>query len=236
MVLANKTITDETIVSEYTELFTTGYPRSGNTWMGRLLADVLDSPWQELVGNPIRIYGFSDEGKYVIRKTHKCGQLPGPAVYIYRDPRDICVSTHFYWQQPSMNHTIRSMAGLLPDQKRPYEKFARTMKEHKEYYTIAVRYEDLHETPFEVLWNVVYALTGLGVTESRIAETFERQRFDVILERFPDYEHSMREGIIGDWKNHFRRDDGRLFQEYFGRLTLDQGYIEDGDWWEGLPI
>jgi hypothetical protein len=131
------------------------------------------------------------------------------------------------------------MAGVLEKKvPQPFLKWPRTMKEHKEYYTIAVRYEDLHKTPFEVLWNIVYALTGLGLTESRIAETFERQRFDVILERFPDYEHSMREGKIGDWKNHFKRDDGRLFQEYFGRLMLDQEYINDGDcdWWEGLPI
>ena len=240
MVLA-KMLTDEIIASEYTELFTTGYPRSGNTWMGILLADVLDSPLQEKVGNPIRFYGFSEEGKYVIRKTHACGQIPGPAVYIYRDPRDICVSRCFYFGRP-MKLTIDQMAGLLPEEtkNRPYEKFARTMKEHKEYYTIAIRYEDLIETPTETLWNVVYALTGLELTESRIAETFERQRFDVVLERFPDPEHFMRKvmrkGIIGDWKNHFKRDDGRLFQEHFGRLMMDQGYIKDGDWWEELSI
>jgi len=245
MVLA-KTLTDEIIASEYTEIFTTGYPRSGNTWMGRLLADVLDSPLQEheKVGNRLRFYGFSEEGKYVIIKTHKLGQLPGPAVYIYRDPRDICVSRHFYFRNPSINHTICSMAELLPDQNknRPYEKFVRTMKEHKEYYTIAVRYENLLETPLESLRDVVHALTGLELAESRIAETFERQKFDVILERFPDPEHFirkvMRKGIIGDWKNHFNRDDGRLFQEHFGRLMLDLEYIEDGDytWWEKLPI
>ena len=81
----------------------------------------------------------------------------------------------------------------------------------------------------------MYALTGLGLTESRIAETFERQRFDAILERFPDHEPFMRKGIIGDWENHFKRDDGRLFQEHFGGLMLEQGYIENGDWWEVLP-
>ena len=237
MVLA-KMLTDEIIASEYTEIFTTGYPRSGNTWMGILLADVLDSPLQEKVGNPIRFYGFSKEGKYVIRKAHNRGQMPGPAVYIYRDPRDICVSRYFYFGRPSMNYTIRSMARLLPEQKknRPYEQFVRTMKEHKEYYTIAVRYEDLLETPIESLRGVVHALTDLELAESRIAETFERQSFDIILERFPDHKNFMRKGIIGDWENHFKRDDGRLFQEYFGQLMLDQGYIEDGDWWEGLPI
>lgn len=236
MILA-KTLTDEIIASEYTELFTTGYPRSGNTWMGILLADVLDSPLQEKVGNPIRFYGFSEVGKYVIRKTHNRGQIPGPAVYIYRDPRDICVSSYFYFGQPSINYTICAMAGLLEKKiPLPFLKWPRTMKEHKEYYTIAIRYEDLLETPTETLWGIVRALTGLELTESRIAETFERQRFDVILERFPDHKHFMRKGIIGDWENHFKRDDGRLFQEYFGRLMLDQGYIDDGDWWEELPI
>ena len=243
MVLA-KLLTDEIIASEYTELFTTGYPRSGNTWTGILLADVLDSPLQEKVGNPIHFHGFSEEGKYVIRKAHALGQFPCPAVYVYRDPRDICVSGYFYFQRPSMNYAICQMAGVLPEQEkkknRAYERWHRTMKEHKEYCTIAVRYEDLLKTPIETLWGVVYALTGLELTESRIAETVERQSFDALLERFPDPEHFvravMRKGIVGDWKNHFKRDDGRLFQEHFGRIMLDQGYIKDGDWWEELPV
>ncbi len=236
MVLA-KTLTDEIIASEYTELFTTGYPRSGNTWTGILLADVLDSPLQEKVGNPIRFYGFSEEGKYVIRKTHNLGQIPDPAVYVYRDPRDICVSRYFYFGRPSINDAIRSMAGVHEKSKlRNFLKWYHTMNEHKEYYTISVRYEDLLETPLEALRDVVHALTGLELTESRIAETFERQRFDTLLKRFPDHKHFMRKGIIGDWKNHFKRDDGRLFQEYFGNLMLDQGYLEVGDWWEKLPI
>lgn len=237
MVLA-EAITDEIIARDYTELYTTGFPRSGNTWTGRLLADVLDSPWQEELGNPIRFYGLSQEGKYVIRKRHSCEQLPGPGVWVYRDPRDVCVSRHFYWQHPSMNHTILSMAGKLPDQKkpRPFETFVRPMLEHPEYYTIAIRYEDWHEKPVKTLWNVVNALTGLDIFETRILETIERQRFDAVLERFPDYEHSMRKGIIGDWENHFKRDDGRLFQEHFGKTMFEMGYIDDGDWWEELPV
>jgi len=241
MVLAKK-LTDEMNASEYTKLFTRAYPRSGSTWTGRLLADVLDSPYEWEVGKPIYFYGCSEEGKYLIRKTHNLGQLPGPAVWIYRDPRDICVSRYIYLRQ-SLNYTICSMAGLpdpLGRPRRPYKQWPRIMKEHKEFYKIAIRYEDLHETPLETLRDVVYALTGLELTESRIAETFERQRFDVILERFPDRNISLnkvlRKGIIGDWKNHFKREDGRLFQEHFGRLMLDQGYIKDGDWWEELPI
>jgi hypothetical protein len=249
MVLA-KTLTDEIVASEYTKLFTRAYPRSGSTWTGRLLADVLDSPYEEEPGKPIYFFGNSEEGKYLICKTHMnekhaplIEQLPGPAVYIYRDPRDICVSRYIYLRHPDLNYTICSMAGLpdpLGRPRRPYAKWPRFMKEHKEYYTIAIRYEDLHETPIETLRDVVYALTGLELAESRIAETVERQRFDVIQERFPDRNVIMnfvlRKGIIGDWKNHFSRDDGRLFQEHFGRLMLDQGYIKDGDWWEGLPI
>ena len=135
-------------------------------------------------------------------------------MFIYRDPRDVCVSWCFYGVHPDIRYTIEEMnkhESQLLDHYGNYEEFVRSLWEHPEKYTVSLRYEDLHES-------------------------YERQRFENVLEKYPDYDHSMREGIVGDWKNHFRRDDGRLFQKYFGRLMLEQGYIDDGDWWEGLPI
>ena len=234
-----ETINDDLIVNEYTEIFTTGYVRSGNSWIGRLLSDLLNCPWQEFSGAPILFYGSHHNGKFVIRKRHTTERLPGLSVFIYRDPRDVCNSWCFYGGHPDMSYTIEEMnksESQLLDHYGNYEEFVRSHRESPKKSTVSLRYEDLHETPFPSLRKMVKSLTGTALTDDYIRESYERQRFENVLQKYPDYDHSMRKGIVGDWKNHFRRDDGRLFQEYFGRLMLDQGYIEDGDWWEGLPI
>ena len=232
-------INDEIIIEDYTEIFTIGHPRSGNSWIGRLLSDLLNCSWQEIPGAPILFYGSHQKGKFVVRKRHATDSLTGLSVFIYRDPRDVCVSWCFYGVHPDIRYTIEEMnkhESQLLDHYGNYEEFVRSLWEHPEKYTAFLRYEDLHETPIMILRKVIKSLTGTALTDDYICESYERQRFENVLEKYPDYDHSMREGIVGDWKNHFRRDDGRLFQKYFGRLMLEQGYIDDGDWWEGLPI
>jgi hypothetical protein len=232
-------INDEIIAEKYIEIFTNGHPRSGNSWIGRLLSDLLNCPWQEFPGAPILYYGSHHKGNFVIRKMHTTDSLSGLSVFIYRDPRDVCVSWCFYGGHPSIRYTIEEMnesESQLLDHYGNYEEFVRSQLDRPEKYTVSLRYEDLHESPLPVLRKAIKSLTGTSLTDDYISESYDRQRFENVLDKYPDYSHSMREGLIGDWKNHFRRDDGRLFQEYFGRLMLDQEYIEDGDWWEELPI
>lgn len=239
MLLQTETINDEIIEKEYTEIFTIGHPRSGNSWTGRLLSDLLNCPWQESPGAPILFYGSHQNGKFVIRKRHTADSLAGLSVFIYRDPRDVCSSWCFYGGHPDMRYTIKEMNkndSPILDHYGNYEKFVRSLWGHSEKYTVSLRYEDLHETPIPLLRRVIKSLTGTSLTDGYIRESYERQRFENVLEKYPDYGHSMRKGISGDWRNHFNRDDGRLFQEYFGKLMLEQGYIDDYDWWEGLPI
>jgi len=239
IITIDESVTDELIASEYAEIFTTGHPRSGNSWIGRLLSDLLNCPWQDRLGYPMAFYGIDSNGKFVIRKRHSIDKLPGLTVFIYRDPRDVCVSKHFYNNHPNMKLTIDQMRLPILDELDgygPYESFVRSLWEHPEKYTTLLRYEDLHETPTITLRRIVEALIGTSLTDDYISESYERQTFDAFMSRYPQAKGSMRTGIVGEWRNHFNRDDGRLFQEHFGRLMLDQGYIEDGDWWEELPI
>lgn len=242
MIASPEEITSEKIQEEHVEIFTTGHPRSGNTWIGRLLGDLLNSPLQTQPGDVIQFHGEGRDGKYVVRKRHTTDPLPGPGVFIYRDPRDVCVSKHFYNDHSSIQHTIEEMNSKGKDKEGivdfygPYEKFVRSLWKHPEKYSIAIKYEDLYYLPYQTLWTVLWEITGVSYGADLILECYERQRFSMVLAKFPEFFHSMRKGIVGDWENHFRRDDGRLFQEIFGKLMMDQGYIQDGDWWEVLPV
>jgi len=102
-------------------VFVTGYPRSGNTWVNRLLSDLLDSPMTTPAPNAENATKFckTGNGGYTIFKTHWApfslwsdrergvkdpadfyihdywrGQVP--IVFVQRDPRDVAVSAMFY--------------------------------------------------------------------------------------------------------------------------------------------
>jgi regulator of replication initiation timing len=44
-----------------------------------------------------------------------------------------------------------------------------------------------------------------------------------------------RQGVAGDWRNHFDRDLARQFEEAFPHLLVDLGYEDADTWWESVP-
>lgn len=44
-----------------------------------------------------------------------------------------------------------------------------------------------------------------------------------------------RKGISGDWRNHFSRETGEMFETVFPGLLAYCGYEQEADWWQGLP-
>ena len=46
--------------------------------------------------------------------------------------------------------------------------------------------------------------------------------------------HFMRKGIVGDWRNHFDRETAKMFNDHFGQFMLEQGYVDDLEWWKDV--
>jgi hypothetical protein len=46
--------------------------------------------------------------------------------------------------------------------------------------------------------------------------------------------HFMRKGVVGDWRNHFNRDQAKRFNDHFGEFMIKQGYVEDLEWWKDV--
>jgi len=104
-----------------TTVYVVGYPKSGSTWLSRLLGDALDSPvgavFPPSSGKAIATEGQKRQGAYYIRQGHPTlvkGKFDGrvvpgihkfayenlsgePIILITRDPRDIIVSGAFHW-------------------------------------------------------------------------------------------------------------------------------------------
>ena len=91
-------------VTEVEPIYVIGYPKSGNTWVARLLSDLLDSPI-EAGDDPINQADNSKEfhGYYRIIKGHY-SRSNRPAyisnhskiIYIVRDFRDVLISGFFF--------------------------------------------------------------------------------------------------------------------------------------------
>jgi hypothetical protein len=85
-------------------IFIIGYPRSGNTWLARICADVLDAPivtGDDLVNQADRKRTY--KGSFAIHKLH-CSREYKPdyvtessrILYVIRDFRDVLISAYFF--------------------------------------------------------------------------------------------------------------------------------------------
>jgi hypothetical protein len=84
-------------------VFVVGFPKSGNTWLARLLAEVTDS--NIAVNNPLDGVNMADnsserKGQFIIHKEHVVNNIEqamqSKVVYIVRDVRDVLVSGFYH--------------------------------------------------------------------------------------------------------------------------------------------
>lgn len=225
------------------EIFTSGHPRSGNTWLNRLLSDLLSSPMQTLPGAVIEYFGKKRDGKYVIRKTHyTVDKYSGRGffgsckmIYIQRDPRDVAISAMYYRKiEPSLMKTIESMCGYRVSDhelRKPYLEFVEPWYDQKAF-DVETRYERLHFDPINELRRIVRIATGIMLDDDWIYECYNRQLFSKWKDKYP---HSMRLGQAGDWSHHFSREHGRYMNECMGEFMVRMEYVDNLNWWEDLP-
>lgn len=223
----------------YTELHTTGYPRSGNNWVNKLLSDLLHSPVNR---DGLHWYGPCNDGVHQIRFHHDTVAAMQPLIdagtpiaFIYRDPRSVFVSRMFFSAIDSLDKGLDKLDN--------YAEFVRPWWECQAVNVIALRYEDLHASPVNAVANLLRVL-NVTRTPAEILATFDRHtiRKDIDAEcrrrGIPPGSdiHGLRTGLCTDWMQYFKRHHGQRMQESaVGTLMLDQGYIVDPDWWRTLP-
>lgn len=239
------------------------YPKSGGTWLGRMIADVLQVPFPMKSIFPV---GCSS----VLHSHWPYKPRLKRVAYLYRDGRDVMVSAFFHrmrniklgdypqHNQVKSHYDAVFGPGYDPENARPLlAKFIRdlyknhwgtdwTWTQHIEMWyrpqerpDIAyVSYEQLRTDCAAHLGRVIEHLTGKPVEPWRIdmaVEKFSMERQTGRKTGEENRAHFIRKAVVGDWKNHFRRDAAEVFNELAGKTLIKLGYEPDDAWVAQCP-
>jgi hypothetical protein len=238
--------------------------RVGSTWLTQMLEDLVGFEYEfEYRRVPKACRGFSttialeapETRDFLERargfrlfKTHSLldwDTIPTHVkfVSVYRDPRDVLVSTTFH-----MSAMAEEEGGF------PAELSAMPVKHQLlhlmdvEYFlgrlehwfrhegVCKVGYEELRADPVPVISRVIDHL-GLDVRGERIRQTADWHDFKRRSGRKPgqaEPDSGMRKGVCGDWQNHFDDECREHFKHALDgrwhRLLIDMGYESTPDW------
>lgn len=233
------------------------YPKSGGTWLAKMIADVIGVPCPQRSIFPIGCASVLHNHWNYMRRLRR-------VVYLYRDGRDIVVSAFFHWMRhyrdpkAPAHREARAMArrlwgghfdpddsrGLLPrfieDQfERPMVRGHPWMRHVESWldkpHVAYVSYEQLRERPHENLKRVAEHAQSGGVEDWKVdaaVEKFSIERQTGRAAGQEDRKHFIRKGVVGDWSNHFSPEAARAFDERAGALLVRLGYEPDRSWVE----
>ena len=235
------------------------HPKSGGTWLARMVSDYLELPFPRYIRLPI---GFS----CVIQNHWPYDQRLRRVFYIYRDGRDVMTSFYFdrvriarYSKRPGSTYVGRTYEKLLgrnydpQDVVRHLPRFMEyefshpgrgtplNWREHVEAWYHPERrgaitylsYEELRRDCAGALGRAIEEITGEAVDPWRIETTVEKMSMRRLTGRDPghgDITQHIRKGIVGDWKNHFSREAAEVFNELAGDILVRLGYEADRHW------
>lgn len=223
------------------------YPRSGSTWLTRLLGELLNSTTAGSIDAEEDIVNESRPGAYFIRRGHYVlvDNEGGPLipashqlawkrlasehiVFLVRDPRDICVSGAFRWQTTPEQFLTQMIIGDVAGCGRWDEYCGKWWK--LEYLDMEiVKYRHLLSNPITRISTLFEYLKLPDLSSRAIKEALNRQSFAARAAQTGDNEqelsrNNMRKGIVGDWRNYFTDAMNERILNEFGWMMGKLGY------------
>lgn len=234
-----------------TEIIVTGFPKSGNTWLTRLLSDALDYPVCGIDDAvPLAADQQERNGNGVIRQLHLVPRRNGEArfvasryylnpnnhngekvIHILRDPRDVAVSVNAYWGLCDIYRTLTNVmaTGAWPLWGMGWPEFVNDWKTTDLPY-LETRYCWLHaDTALEI--RRLCDLMGVKIVKP-LAEVIERNTIDTKRQALRDTDDQARYLPHGKGAQLANLRAGRIgdWREAFGPEERSAAFDLFGDW------
>ncbi|MGD9873485.1 MAG: sulfotransferase domain-containing protein [Kiritimatiellia bacterium] len=222
------------------------YPKCGGSWVARLIRSYIGIDRKYGITAPVR--------RHAVVQTH---QLFTPHyrhnIVVIRDPRDVWVSFYFherylegsaslYGFDDEKSHAENLLSCMRqkltdPGKSTPWFSYADFLNSWQGRQGVVwVKYENLQADTAGELTRMIREM-GMNPIPDRIAYAVDANRFEKISGREPgqeDVTSHKRKGIVGDWKNYFTQEMGKLVHEHQPFL-YELGYEKDASWLKELP-
>ncbi len=236
-----------------TDVFVCSFPKSGTTWVGYLLAQLLKTdPTEQLGldsfnqyvpdinliytkrGSLVEFDRMLDPRFFLCHATYQ--PLFHKVVYVLRDPRDVMVSYWHYQKLIDRSFDQSLLEFLESDSMWPChwdQHVASWLLPRQHPNLIVIKYEDLHMDPLGQIIRLK-ELAGTDWTRPQIEAAIECSRFDRMRaaeEKFglkakigDQSERFIRKGKAGGWKEELGQAELSVLEARYGQVMQAFGY------------
>ncbi len=239
-----------------------GYPKSGTVWLCKLLGSYLGVPYPQNYALPIAmssvIHAHWDyhPGLPRVAYIQRDGRDVMTSLYFYnmkaivepRHPRHVGKLKERYKRAFGAGFDPADVLGNMPrfiemEMQHPtavrtsWPDHMRDWLDGERDNVSYVTYEDLVADPIGSLKTLVESLTDEPGDPEKLRLSVDRFEFARNAGRKPGVEDRssfLRKGVVGDWRTHFTREAGEVFDGLAGEVLLDVGYVTDRQWYADL--